>query len=246
MAPGHIAVHNTGLVTSIGLNTASTCAALRASVTNPTETRFTGADGEWIMAHQVALGEPSTDLAKLVDMAALAITECLAPVRSEDREGIPLLLCVAERERPGRIDGLDGPILKDVQTAVGFTFNPEQSAVIPMGRIGGLVALERARRLIDEHGIPYVLIAATDSLIVWRTLNAYSDRSRLLAEHNSNGFMPGEAAGAVLVDVPIDMPVGCCAWASVTGPSRRRSAVGAAACRRVDRRDRARTARRRL
>jgi 3-oxoacyl-[acyl-carrier-protein] synthase-1 len=199
MAPRPIAVHHTGLVTSIGLDTDSTCAALRASVTNPTETTFVGADGAWILAHQVLLGKASTDLAKLVDMASLAITECLEPLRAEDREGMPLLLCVAERERPGRVAGLDGQILDDVQAAVGVTFDPEHSAVIPMGRIGALSALERARRLIDEHGMRYVLIAGTDSLLVWRTLTAYSDQSRLLAEHNSNGFMPGEAAGAVLV-----------------------------------------------
>ena len=206
MAPRQIAVHHTGLVTSIGLNTASTCAALRASVTNPTETTFIGADGEWIMAHQVFLGKPTSDLEKLVDMAALAMTECLEPLPQEDREGMPLLLCVAERERPGRVDGLDGQILKDVQAAVGLTFDPEHSTIIPMGRIGALLALERARRLICEDGIRYVLIAGTDSLLLWRTLTAYTDQSRLLAEHNSNGFMPGEAAGAVLVGRADEQP----------------------------------------
>ena len=206
MALTPIAVHSTGLVTSIGLNTARTCAALRASVTNPTETAFVGADGEWIMAHQVSLGTPSTDLAKLVDMAAMAITECLEPLRAADRESMPLLLCVAERERPGRVDGLDGQVLHDVQAAVGLTFDPQHSAIIPMGRIGALLALGRARRLIFEHGIRYVLIAGTDSLVVWRTLTAYSDQSRLLAEHNSNGFMPGEAAGAVLVGRADEQP----------------------------------------
>jgi 3-oxoacyl-[acyl-carrier-protein] synthase-1 len=44
-----------------------------------------------------------------------------------------------------------------------------------------------------------VLIAAVDSLVAWPTLKAYLRDSRLLTPVNSNGFMPGEGAGALLV-----------------------------------------------
>ena len=73
-----------------------------------------GVDGEWIMAHQVNLGEPSTALAKLVKMASLAIIECLEPLAPEARQGIPLLLCVAELERP---DGLTGWTMSSSSTS---------------------------------------------------------------------------------------------------------------------------------
>jgi len=197
--PVPIAIRNTGLVTSIGLTTAATCAALRASVTNPTPTRFMGVDGNWIMAHQVPLAEPAGDVARLVEMASLAIIECLEPASPQACDGMPLLLCLAERERPGRIDGLDGLLMAALEAAVGARFDRKHSAIIPMGRPSALLALAQARRLIQDYGVPQVLIAATDSLLLWHTLTAYGDRGRLLAEHNSNGFIPGEAAGAVLV-----------------------------------------------
>jgi 3-oxoacyl-[acyl-carrier-protein] synthase I len=44
-----------------------------------------------------------------------------------------------------------------------------------------------------------VLIAATDSFVSWPTLSHYEREGRLLTARNSNGFMPGEGAGALLV-----------------------------------------------
>ena len=86
-----------------------------------------------------------------------------------------------------------------------------------MGRPGALLALAQARKLIHNRGVPEVLIAATDSLLVWQTLMKYGDRSRLLAEHNSNGFMPGEAAGAVWSGTRTGGPANWSAWALATG-----------------------------
>ncbi len=46
------------------------------------------------------------------------------------------------------------------------------------------------------------LIAATDSLLTWPTLSHFERNDRLLTAQNSNGFMPGEGAGALLIAVP--------------------------------------------
>jgi 3-oxoacyl-[acyl-carrier-protein] synthase-1 len=197
-----IAVQSTGLVTSIGLTTAATCAALRASVANPTPTRFMGIDGEWIMAHQVPLDQPVDGLNRLAVMASMAVSECLEPLPAHLRESIPLVLCLAERERPGRLDGLDDMLFEQVQETLGLRFHSHYSSRIALGRPGALVALEQARRLIHEQDVPHVLIAAADSLLSWETLASLSDQGRLLAEHNSNGFMPSEAAGAILLGRP--------------------------------------------
>jgi 3-oxoacyl-[acyl-carrier-protein] synthase-1 len=44
-----------------------------------------------------------------------------------------------------------------------------------------------------------VLIVAADSLLTWPTLKTFEEHERLLANRNSNGFVPGEAASALLV-----------------------------------------------
>jgi len=92
-----IAIHKTGLVTSVGLTAPASCAAFRAKLTNPTETRFIDSGGEWIMAHQVALEQPWRGLVKLAKMAALAIEEALEGVSKDKWSELPLILCVAEK-----------------------------------------------------------------------------------------------------------------------------------------------------
>ena len=109
--------------------------------------------------------------------------------------------CVAEPDRPGRTGGLDDKLFGLVQAELGLTFAP-QSAMLAQGRVGVAVALMQARSLLADARVPGVLIAATDSLLTWPTLSHYDQEDRLLTEQNSNGFMPGESAGAVLVGTP--------------------------------------------
>ena len=103
--PRPVAILQTGLVTSVGLSAPATCAAIRAAVTNHTETRFIGAGGEWIVAAQVPLDQPWRGREKLVQMLALAVGECIEPCGPPEPRTLPLLLCVAERTGPGASRG---------------------------------------------------------------------------------------------------------------------------------------------
>lgn len=196
-----IAIKSVGLVTSVGLSAPASCAAFRAKISNPTESRFMGSDGKWIMAHQVPLEQPWRGRTKLVKMAAMAIAEALQDVPQSEWQSLPLLLCVAERERPGRLDGLDDHLFDEIQAELGVTFSRE-SGVIPHGRVSIALAMRQARRLIEEERLPRVLVAASDSLLCWPTLSPLDQADRLLREDNSNGFMPGEGAGAILLCAP--------------------------------------------
>lgn len=201
MQPQPIALKSTGLVTSVGLSAQASCAAIRAKISNPSETRFIDSYGEWIMVHQVPLAKPWRGRTKLVKMATMAIAECLEGVPRETWGTMPLLLCVAERERPGRLEGLDDQLLLEIQQEVGVRFAPD-SAVVAHGRVGLAIALAQARKLIHGGRAESVLIATADSFLDWATLEAYERDERLLTAQNSNGFMPGEAGGALLVGRP--------------------------------------------
>lgn len=196
-----VAILNAGLVTSIGLSAPATCAAIRAKISNPTEAPYIDVGGEPIMAHRVSLERPCRGRAKLSKMAAMAIDECLADLPRERWTQMPLLLCVAERDRPGRLEGLDDQFLLDLQQDLAAKFAPE-SAVVAQGRVGVALALMQARKLIYERNVSQVLIVASDSLLRWATLIDYELKERLLTSDNSNGFMPGEGAGALLVAKP--------------------------------------------
>ena len=153
------------------------------------------------MAHQVLLERPWRGLTKLAKMAAMAIEEALQDIPKRQWGDLPLLLCVAESERRGRMLGLDDQLFLQIQDELGVTFAP-QSAVLMQGRVGVALALAQARAMMVKGKIVRVLVAATDSLLSWPTLSHYERQDRLLTARNSNGFMPGEAAGALLVGMP--------------------------------------------
>lgn len=196
-----VAIEHSGLVTSVGLSAPASCAAIRGKISNPSETRFIDSAGEWIMAHQVPLQQAWRGRAKLAKMAAMAIGECLEGMPRAEWAHIPLLLCVAEPERPGRQQGLDDRLFLDIQQELDAHFAPE-SAIVAHGRVSVAIALAQARKLIHAGKPRQVLIAAADSLLTWPTLCVYEREARLLTARNSNGFMPGEAGAALLVGPP--------------------------------------------
>src|SRR2546430_7939889 len=117
-----ISIIAAGMVTGVGLDAPSSCAAIRGAIDNFTETRFMDKGGEWIIGSQVPLEQPWRGLPKLVHMVMPAIKECLAQTGQVKPAEIPLLLCVAEKERSGRLEGLDDQLFNEVQTALGVRF----------------------------------------------------------------------------------------------------------------------------
>lgn len=201
MSTAPVAVHSAGLVTSVGLTAHSSCAAIRAKVSNPTETRCVDSEDEWIMAHQTPFDRPWRGLTKLAKMAALAIEDCLDSAPPVDWSRLPLLLCVAEKDRPGRINGIDDRLLSGIANELGVTFALEQT-LICNGRTSVAEALAHSRDLIYRKSVAHTLIVATDSLVTRRTLAHYEQHDRLLTPTNSNGFMPGDGACAFLIGKP--------------------------------------------
>jgi 3-oxoacyl-[acyl-carrier-protein] synthase-1 len=142
--------------------------------------------------------KPFRGIEKLARMACVAIEQALAGAASEYAPTVPLLLCVAESSRAGRLEDLDQQLFARIESLLNVRFN-SRSEVIPQGRIAFGVALRRASEMISSQEASDVLICGADSLIHWPTLEQYEDSGRLLSAENSNGFIPGEASGCVIV-----------------------------------------------
>jgi 3-oxoacyl-[acyl-carrier-protein] synthase-1 len=189
----------TGLVTGVGLDAPSTCAAIRGAIDNFQETRFRDRHGEWLMGCEVPFTEPIRGERRLLKMAASAISECLDATDRARCEATPLLLCLAETKRAGRIVRDDSRFFSALQDELGCRFHA-QSAVISSGHVSAAVALRHARHLLAAGGVTQVLVAACDSLLVGAALADCEQRDRLLTSRNSDGFIPGEGAAALLVE----------------------------------------------
>ena len=196
---GPLTIVNTGLVSAVGLSAAAACAAIRAGIANSSESPFVNSVGERIVAHQVPFERPWRGLAKLAKMAASAIEEALRQVPREEWPRIPLVLCVAEQDRPGRLARLDDDLFEGILGELGAEF-AAQSAIVPHGRAAIGRALAHAGDLLANPGVERVVVAATDSFLTAETLREYDRRGRLLTPKNSNGFIPGEGAAALLVE----------------------------------------------
>lgn len=194
-----LAIHGAGLVTSVGLTAAATHAAFSAGIANPVQTLFKDAAGHWLSAHEVPLARPWRGRTRLLKMVAMAIAECTRAMPAAAAHKIPLLLCTAELDRPGRIDRIDDALLRDLLDEPDVRFSAEGSATFAMGRCSATHAIAAASRLIQQQGYEQVLVAGVDSMLASATLDACSAQGRLLCDGNSDGFIPGEAAGAVLV-----------------------------------------------
>lgn len=191
-----LALRACGMATAVGLTGPASCAALRARLDNFRETRFVARDGEWILGAEVPLPTPWRGLERLVQLLVGPLRECLSAAAGPPA-GIPLLLCLAERERAGRIGNLDEALAARLAAELGHPFGPG-SRVYAFGQVGGAVALRDARALVAA-GTREVLVAGVDSFLLAGTLRAYDAEDRLLTAANSNGFIAGEAGAAVLV-----------------------------------------------
>nr|WP_279629077.1 hypothetical protein [Caballeronia ptereochthonis] len=187
-----------GMATAVGLDAPTSCAAIRAGISGFRETRIMVLGGEYLRGAEVPLSRRLHGLPRLAAMIAGPIRECLAAEPSLRPETVPLLLAVAEPDRPGRVRDLDNRIIPFIEASLRTEFH-ERSRVFPIGRVAGGVALSDARKLITIHGFDRVLVAGVDSYLDERTIDVMDDAFRLLTERNSDGFVPGEAGAAVLL-----------------------------------------------
>lgn len=201
-----LTISRTGMCSAVGLGAAASCAAIRVGITGFDDTAFVF-DGDLLQGAEVPLEKPWRGREKLLRMAGSALMECIAELPAAQLRDLPVLLVLAERDRPGRLQGLDDTLLRDLLERCGGPFHPE-SQVIANGRVGGIEAIDLAARLMARSRVGSCVIVGVDSFLNVGTLRAYHERRRLLTRFNSDGFIPGEAAGAVLLESPASRDAG--------------------------------------
>jgi len=195
-----LAVTGGGMVTAVGLTAPSACAAIRCALNNFRETRFMDSAGEWIIGSEVPLEEPWRGPPKLARMLCRVIREAFDADRTLRPEQTPIIVCIAERERPGRFKDLKERLAVEVRRELAL--HPD-SMIVSQGKVGVVVALREARSLLYAKRHPAVIVAGVDSYLSGPTLAAYESRRRLLTAAHSDGFIPGEGAAAVIVKRPV-------------------------------------------
>lgn len=198
MSAQFLAIIKSGMTSGVGLSAPATCAAIRCGISNVQETRFMDTGGEWIMGSSVPLAKPWCGKSRMLHLIEPTIRESVCDLDPSEIHHIPLLLCVPENDRPGKLDGLDASLFDAIGEESGLSFHGN-SKFFFNGCVGGVQAVREAFSLIFRKRHPYCVIAGVDTFLTAGTLAAYEEKDRLLSSTNSNGFIPGEGAAAVLV-----------------------------------------------
>jgi 3-oxoacyl-[acyl-carrier-protein] synthase-1 len=195
MKPG-LSIVSVGMVTAVGLDALSSCAAMRARLDGFQETRFIGPGG-WLVGAPVPLPRNWIGQKRMVHLAAGAVVDALATAPGVDAD-MALILCLAEDTRPGRPVTDPEAFLRDLAGIVSLPART-RTHLIAHGRPSGFVALDRARKLLADGAAGHVLILGVDSYLTVAGITHYLAAERVLGPGNANGFIPGEAAAAVVV-----------------------------------------------
>jgi 3-oxoacyl-[acyl-carrier-protein] synthase-1 len=156
-------------------------------------------DRDWLQGAEVHLEQPWRGREKLLRMAELVVRECIEDCLPDVLREVPLLLNLAETDRPGRMKALDLGFLHELLHRLGSTFHPD-SRVFQNGRVGAVQALDLSAEFFRQCRCTACLVVGVDSLLSEPTLRKYHELGRLLTPANSDGFIPGEAAGALWLE----------------------------------------------
>lgn len=216
-----------GLCCAVGHDLAAASCALRANMDHFQASKFMTPQGDpllvarlpedklwgrprivkWLIeAARDCLGITAHDASELADMAA---SEKQGPWHSNDASCALLVLApradpyAPQAGPPGSAEAQAANMALQVAQALNLNPHPA-SGVLSTGRAGLAQALELASAWLaagELRGLPLhsVLLLAADSLLDVDLIDQFLADQRLLCPGNGDGFIPGEAAAALLL-----------------------------------------------
>ncbi len=186
----------TGMCCAVGYSTEAVTASMRAGMNHFRETEFIGPQGQALLGAQLY----NIDLwgpARMGWMFQRVLDECLSKDPHLNPLETCLLLIIPEPERSGYHQDWPRDIYHSCK--IPHTFH-RSSRLMPVGKAGLITGLKLAQELLSHRIVRRVLISGVDSLLTPAVIMHYMDR--LLSVENTDGFIPGEGAGAVVVTLP--------------------------------------------
>lgn len=198
-----------GMITSIGANSEMTIASVRAGVDGFEASEYTTPSRQPITMSQVPheifdefqveldIGVSHSELMdREIKMAMIAAAEALQQAKIE--KPIPLILATPQ-DVPYVSHCPAGKMIKNLINQAELPIDAQLSRSVQSGRAGGIEVLDLAQRCLYDLGLDYVLVGGSDSYRNFALLNYLNEMKRTTAPDTMNGFIPGEAAGFLLV-----------------------------------------------
>ncbi len=206
-----VAVSGIGIVSPVGLTAESACAAIAAGVSRFSEQPWyeclpaggEASDGEpeFLVASAVPGNEGLSGpdrLARLANGALQAIVSRGALSRAELRH-VRLHVALPFEDETVRAWGLRGSFALDLARRSGLD-GWEAAVEIPGGPAAAFEACGRAAQALGAGEVPLAVVLAADTFLDARRLARLDAAGRIRSTRNVDGFVPGEAGVALLLE----------------------------------------------
>lgn len=195
---GSLRVLAAGICCAVGYHGAAACCALRAGIDHFQESEFVTGGGEPVRVARL----PDTEhwgAERLALWIGHAVDDCLGTVPDFVSRQTPLIMLTLEPSRPHGQEHEQLETALAVQRLLDLPLHA-QSRVFAAGRAGLAMALSHAAALVNAGRARRVLLVGADSYLNAASISHYLAAERLLVPGNRDGFLPGEAAAAVLLE----------------------------------------------
>ncbi|PID43875.1 MAG: hypothetical protein CSB48_03565 [Proteobacteria bacterium] len=212
-------VRGLGMINALGRGALPSVTAAMAGISQYTETELLNPEGiplrfalvpdEILPVIDVArLSRPGVRYERMMRLAVGALDECVGSTEVE--HPLPLFLALPER-RPGRDYPALEPFLKELSGFTGDVLDLSNSRIFPYGRSAGFTAMASAMALLENRNdaggstrggaIKRVLVGGVDSYVDASLLGIMDKQNRLLLENTADGFVPGEGAAFLMLEM---------------------------------------------
>jgi 3-oxoacyl-[acyl-carrier-protein] synthase I len=190
-----LAIQSFGAVTAAGPNAARTMGAIHARIQLFGDTKVTGPAGDPITGALTPLRLKPSKLERVAGLGLLALADCTATTPPSQLAS-PIIVCAAETADLG---GPEATLLEAIITGAPFPVDRARSHIIARGKDALPEALTLVARMFAAREAAGCYLVGTDSLIAPTRLRRLA-RAGLVADGiNSDGFIPGEGAAALLL-----------------------------------------------
>jgi 3-oxoacyl-[acyl-carrier-protein] synthase I len=190
-----LAIQSIGAVTAGGPNAALTMGAIHARFQLFEDTGVDGPAGDPITGASTPLRSKAGRPERLAALGLLALAECAAGA-PESPLPLPLLICAPNAADLG---GPESRLLEQIVTDFGPSVDLARSRVIARGKDALPEALAVAEQMLAARQVLGCYLLGVDSLIAPRRLRRLVRAGLVVDGVNSDGFVPGEGAAALLL-----------------------------------------------
>ena len=193
-----------GARTPLGLSVLPAAAAIRAGIAAFGEHPYmTDKFGKpMIVARDPGIGEEIEGPDRLWSLLYAALSEAAAALEGKIRPNTPIPMILALPPAPQGTDGGLAKFLTNLLVRDGpAPLKPASVGTFQAGHGGGLLALDDAVRRLRSGACELCLVAGVDSYMDPGTLEDLDESDQLKCEKRPWGFIPGEAAGVIVVSL---------------------------------------------